>query len=31
MPGYWLLTTAQEATPGAAAYHFDNPDHPIPA
>jgi lipopolysaccharide export system permease protein len=23
MPGYWLLTGAQEATPGAAAYHFD--------
>lgn len=23
MPGYWLLTSAQEATPGAAAYHFD--------
>jgi lipopolysaccharide export system permease protein len=23
MPGYWMLTSAQEATPGAAAYHFD--------
>jgi lipopolysaccharide export system permease protein len=23
MPGYWLLTGAQEATPGTAAYHFD--------
>lgn len=23
LPGYWLLTSAQEATPGAAAYHFD--------
>jgi lipopolysaccharide export system permease protein len=23
MPGYWLLTSAQEATPGASAYHFD--------
>jgi lipopolysaccharide export system permease protein len=23
MPGYWLLTGAQEATPGATAYHFD--------
>jgi len=24
MPGYWLLTGAQEATPGGAAYHFDS-------
>jgi lipopolysaccharide export system permease protein len=23
MPGYWLLTSAQEATPGTTAYHFD--------
>jgi lipopolysaccharide export system permease protein len=23
MPGYWLLTSAQEATPGTSAYHFD--------
>ena len=23
MPGYWLLTGAQEATPGTTAYHFD--------
>lgn len=23
MPGYWLLSGAQEATPGAAAFHFD--------
>ena len=23
MPGYWLLSSAQEATPGAASYHFD--------
>jgi lipopolysaccharide export system permease protein len=23
MPGYWMLTNAQEATPGAPAYHFD--------
>jgi lipopolysaccharide export system permease protein len=23
MPGYWLLSRAQEATPGAPAYHFD--------